>query len=197
MLGLGVVYHLSGRRFNIGKIIVSSLLLLILLASSDIIANRFLKMDESALARIPQTIVGVKIFLSNPMGIGVGQFQSYSAAYFKQVSHLSGATEILRTSSHNQFLNTAVYFGIPGLILLLLFYKRIFKSLSHLRHTQQEPFLNALAIGLIGSFISYIINSMFHNAGPFVGDPFNWYLIGMVLVLLNLNNKFKTENIKT
>lgn len=194
VLGLCVVYHLSGRRFNIGKITVSSLLLLILLASSDIIANRFLKMDESALARIPQTIVGVKIFLSNPMGVGVGQFQTHSAAYFKEVSHLSGATEILRTSSHNQFLNTAVYYGIPGVFFLLLFYKRIFISLIHLRHSFEDPFLKGITIGLIGSFISYIINSLFHNAGPFVGDPFNWYFIGMVLVLLNLHDKLKAVN---
>ena len=156
IIGLGVVSYLARGKFQLSKLITIILIFLLIVLSSDVIKNRFLKPDEAALSRIPQTIVAAKIFFSNPMGIGLGQFQKYSVGYFKKLSHLSGASEILRTSSHNQFLNTTVYFGIPGLILLMLFYKRLFKSLFYLRRSFEEAFLKGVTIGLIGSFISYI-----------------------------------------
>jgi hypothetical protein len=46
--------------------------------------------------------------------------------------------------------------------------------------------LQLLAIGLLGSFVAYVINACFHNNNPFFGDTFNWMLIGLVLAVMNL-----------
>ena len=42
-----------------------------------------------------------------------------------------------------------------------------------------------LSIALQASIAGYIVNSMFHNGGPFVLDPFSWYLIGIISAFIS------------
>jgi len=199
IVGLLVVRFLASKpKRRKGKVIslavaLSLLILILNTLTNSLIWENFSKPTSSTLSRIPLFLAAFKIFLNNPFGVGVGQFNKYGAEFFPELSHFSGAYYILTTSAHNQFLNILVYFGIFGLLLLILFYYYIFKGLFRLYRQIDNLFVKGITIGLIGSFTAYIINSMFHNAGPFMIDPFNWYFIGIAMFLFNNYSKFRTS----
>ena len=93
---------------------------------------------------------------------------------------------ILFHQPHSQFFGTLVYYGFIGILLLCLFYFFIFHSLvwstrrAFLSENRRHFFLS---MGLGGGLVSYIITSLFHNAGPFTGDWHHFFLIGLVLNL--------------
>lgn len=196
IIGLFAVMFLTLEPKKRKKKIIFSIMILIFIIlilnsfTNNLILGNFSNSTDSALSRIPLFLTAFKIFLSNPFGIGTGQFNQYGAEFFSELSHLPGAYHILTTSSHNQFLNTLVYYGIFGLLLLLAFYYYIFKGLFRIYKYFNGSFIKGITIGLIGSFIAYIINSMFHNAGPFLIDPFNWYFIGITMFLFNYCGKY-------
>ncbi len=72
-------------------------------------------------------------------------------------------------SSHNQFINTFLTYGIFGLIALFFYYLYIWRLCNR---------------GLFfckAGIISYIILSFFHNAGPFYGDYIWWHVCAFVV----------------
>ena len=90
---------------------------------------------------------------------------------------------ILSHSPHNQFLVILVYYGFPGLALLILFYVYVLRSLiysSRLAMQSQNTDVLFLVAAIAGGLVAYMINSCFHNAGPFVGDWYHFFLIGLV-----------------
>jgi hypothetical protein len=186
VIGIVMIIYLSKIRFKFLKIALISIIFIFILFSITVFERRF-SVDESTLQRIPMALAGLKIGLNHPLGVGRGHIEKY-AEEFSELKQFVGGEMI--TSTHNQFLSTFSYYGIVGLILLLLFYRYIFKNLFYLRKNLDDDFLKGLCIGLIGSFVSYIINSLFHNAGPFVGDVFNWYIIGLVFVLIKLSRDY-------
>jgi len=197
IIGLFVIVYLrSNLKIKVNKIKIFNFvvfLILIFLIFNILTGNSFyqyyhkqiFKPTVSTLSRIPLSLAGFKIFASNPFGIGMGQYSKYGAEFLPELSHMPGAEKILTTATHNQFLNILIYYGILGLLFLLIFYYYIFKGLFYLYRNNESIFLAGVIVGLIGSFSSYIINSMFHNQGAFTVDPFNWYFIGVVMFLLN------------
>jgi len=163
--------------------------LIILLAIFALIINifprrfeihRFAFKEYTTPLRISAFIISGKAFLNNPVGTGRNLDKYYatgSSSYF-----ITGQM----ISPHNHFINILLYYGIFGFLLLILFYWYILKGLIKIfKNNKSNLLITAIAVGLIGSFFSYIINSLFHNMGPFLIDPFNWYLIGIALFLLN------------
>lgn len=209
IIGLFVIVYLRSnlkiKKVKIFNFII--LLILILLIFNILTGNLFYQYYHkqifeptiSTLSRIPLLLAGFKIFVNNPFGVGMGQYSKYGAEFLPELSHMPGAQKILTTSSHNQFLNILIYYGIFGLLLLVVFYYYIFKGMFYLYRNSDSIFIEGVTIGLIGSFSAYIINSMFHNCGPFMIDPFNWYFIGVVMFLLNNYGKLpgNGENIAT
>jgi len=151
---------------------------------------RMFSINTSVYSRIPLAIVGFKIFADNPLGAGMGAYAKYSTKYYNLVQDMRGAEQILNVgSSHNQFINIAVYYGVIGLILSIIFYYFIFKSLNFIKNNTNNKFNEMIAVALQFSFLSYIINSLFHNGGPFMGDVINFYFIGLVLGFINISRK--------
>lgn len=144
--------------------------------------------DQSASARIPLFLTALRIAKDHPLfGIGAGRYSEIAESYYYQVSHMSGAETVLRTSSHNQFLNTLDYFGIFGLFLLLFFYYKLIKGLILLNRNVSNDYFSYISCGLIGTHISYIIHSSFHNTGPFLSDPYAWFFVGITFVIFKYN----------
>lgn len=141
--------------------------------------------DASSTARIPLAKMSYVIASQNPLGVGPGRFQEYADKYYRAVSGLRGSTIVLRTSSHNHLLNTLIYYGIPGFLLTIYFYIKVFQAVPK-GIGKVDPLLNLLGKNLPCIFIGYLIHSSFHNAGPFVGDNFIWYVIGIVFALDNI-----------
>ena len=61
--------------------------------------------------------------------------------------------------------------------------------ISNLAHSGQ--------IGLVRAFAAYVVNLLFHNAGPFVGDPVNWYFIGLALAIDKVVGRRKSNDHET
>lgn len=135
-------------------------------------------------ARIPITIMAFRHAAAHPLGTG---------HYWPSQSYLpAGLTAPMvnwiftRHSPHNQFLVILVYYGFPGLILLILFYALVSRSLLHsgtLLIRSPDTALSFLLAALTGTLAGYGINSLLHNAGPFVGDWYHFFLIGLAFSL--------------
>ena len=95
----------------------------------------------------------------------------------------SSRREILTHIPHNQFLGVLVYYGWPGLALLMLFYGVVlfvFLSLIRLALELRTAGPTVLVASLTGCMGAYVCNSLFQPAGPFVGDWYHWIVIGLV-----------------
>ena len=154
--------------------------------------------DTSARARIPMALTALRYSLEHPLGTGT---------YLPEDHHLPVgleprvAEEVLRTTPHNQFLVVLVYYGYPGLALLVAFYLLAGRSLlvtyrRTLRLRDTESLV--LAAAVTGALAGYGINSLFHNAGPFVGDWSHFVFVGMVFCIERLTaEREATSNVPT
>ncbi len=142
--------------------------------------------DTSARARIPMALTALRYSLDYPLGTG---------RYSPEERHLPPgleprvAEEVLAQTPHNQFLVVLVYYGYPGLVLLAAFYLLIGRSLlatarHYLRSRDTESLLLVAAVA--GSLAGYGLNSLFHNAGPFVGDWFHFVIVGLIFSIERL-----------
>jgi O-antigen ligase len=143
--------------------------------------------DKSAVGRIPLFLTGLYIAKDNLLfGVGYDRFHDYTDHYYGNIYNMQGAAGVSYHPPHNQFINILVYFGIPGFLLLSAFYLVIVKKLSFMQNFT-DPYFSCISAGLLGSYISYIINSSFHNLGPFLSDPYAWFFIGATFVLFKFN----------
>ena len=142
--------------------------------------------DTSARARIPMALTALRYSLDYPLGTG---------RYSPEERHLPPgleprvAEEVFAQTPHNQFLVVLVYYGYPGLVLLAAFYLLIGRSLlatarHYLSSRDTESLLLVAAVA--GSLAGYGLNSLFHNAGPFVGDWFHFVIVGLVFSIERL-----------
>jgi hypothetical protein len=145
--------------------------------------------DRSAQARLPLNVIGVSIALEHPLGIGsIEEFNEFSVGNYEVVAHMKGAEAVRYLSPHNQFLNTLLYWGIPGFLMLMLLFYYKFRVLFRLLRCRDD-LIWAVAFGILGVSIAYIITSFFHNAGPFTGDIFYWYVIGLIPALVRISSQ--------
>lgn len=139
--------------------------------------------DRSARARIPMAVTAIRYSLDHPLGTG---------RYMPEVSHLPAGLDtemrehILTSTPHNQFLVVLVYYGFPGLALLVIFYlltaRSMLRAAGSILWSHDAKSL-VLAVGVMGALAAYGANSLFHNSGPFVGDWYHFYMVGLVFSL--------------
>ena len=137
--------------------------------------------ESSVQSRTAMGMTALQYSADHELGTGV---------YSPDTSHLPAdldnsvvQTHILINTPHNQFLVVLVYYGFPGLILLGLFYVLVLWSLIHSGRfvlRSRDADLCFLVTAVAGALVAYGINSMLHNAGPFVGDWGHFFLIGLV-----------------
>lgn len=154
---------------------------------------RVLYLGQSAQSRIHMAMTALRYSLDHPLGTG---------RYSPTTSHIGTGLDawlekkVLTNTPHNQFLNILVYYGYPGLVLLILFYVLVLKSLirSGLYILQsRDAALYLLATGVAGAIASYGVNSLLHNAGPFVGDWGHFFIIGLVFSLQRIGDAHKAK----
>ncbi len=146
--------------------------------------GRFVQLEgRSAQVRGPMQATALNYALRHPLGTGVYRpDESYIPAGVEP--HLQRM--IVGTATHNQFLNVLTYYGFPGLVLLILFYGLVVRQLWRLWHGVARGASERtrwLVAGCAGAVLAYLLNSLLHNAGPFVGDWFHWYVIGLLFSL--------------
>ena len=135
--------------------------------------------DRSAQSRMLMASSALRYSLDYPFGTG---------RYFPNRSHLSArlatgtANVLLAHTPHNQFLFILVYYGFPGLILLVLFYVLVLRSLidsGRFIARSQDDTLCFLPTAVFGALAAYTVVTLFHDDGPFVGDWGHFFLIGL------------------
>lgn len=154
--------------------------------------DRFAKSSE--LFRIPIMLSGLLAGLEHPFGVGFAGLAEFSSRYYTLLQSLPGSEEILQTGPHNHFINMFAYFGIPGLIFIAAFYWKILTFTHSLAASAKDPLLRDISIGLMGTFTAALIHMQFHNAGPFNADLVHWYLIGILLSLLQMQGMSRAES---
>ncbi len=153
------------------------------LSDRDVGANTsrlFSVSDWSAQSRIYMALMALRYSLDYPLGTG---------AYRPDESHVVGNLDsdavefILSMWPHNQFLYMLVLFGFPGLILLILFYVLVLRSLIHSGRSilrSQEVDLYFLVASVIGALAAYSFVSLTVPLGPFIVDWSHFFIVGLV-----------------
>jgi len=195
LAGMAVVMWLSSTRRNLkAPLLVLSLGAVAYLLYGIYVNPRMMAFTEySAQARLPLFITAFWTGITHPLGTGRGMYLEVASSFYGMVKEMPSAAAVLKFTAHNQFLNMLGYYGLPGLVLLIMFYVFLFRLLRVSKSSiVSHPFLNGARIGLLGASTGYLVNSFFHNAGPFIGDPINWHFIGLVLAVRKLSIKSQT-----
>ena len=136
--------------------------------------------DSSARARIPMTLTALRYSLDHPLGTGT---YSPTREHIGEGLDPAMVEHLLVNTPHNQFLNVLVYYGYPGLVLLVAFYLLILRSLVHSGRfilRSGDTSLYFLGTAVVGALAAYGVNSLLHNSGPFVGDWAHFFIVGLV-----------------
>ncbi|MDH3375779.1 MAG: O-antigen ligase family protein [Gammaproteobacteria bacterium] len=149
--------------------------------------DRWALTDASAQGKLWLLYVGILYAIENPLGQGFdwSGFTAFKLSILGSLGAISDQVigELEAFTPHNQFVNSAVMYGWTGLLMVVSFYWILLRRLYHFATDgipQQDRYL---AISLLGGFIGYIINSLFHNAGLFVGDPLGWYFVALAVAI--------------
>jgi len=185
VVGLGAVIMLSAPRRRLWWLVVTTVACVALVSAVDLGSRRGLSWEALAYGRLALYVTALRVAVDNPLGVGAhSRFSEYAANYYSEVVDLPGAHVVLGRAAHSQFLNVLLALGVPGLLGFLWFYRELFRLAMRLRRSMAlDTYLQAVSSGLVGAFVGYVVNSFFHNAGPFSGDPFHWYWVGLVLVI--------------
>ena len=190
-LFMGLIWvFAAGRKFK-DKLLATFVVIVFLVGVNflPMVESRLRADTEQQRGTVARIVLGIRVALENPLGTG-----GTSEAFFKSVennlwtiSDYEGANAAYIESSHNQFLNTWVYYGLPGLVMLFYFYYLLSQLLKSVRQNPANMLIDRLALGLGASVIAYTVHSLFHNAGPFVGEVYFWYIVGLILALNRIN----------
>ncbi|HDN74013.1 MAG TPA: hypothetical protein ENG16_03195 [Archaeoglobus sp.] len=196
LVGMAVVTRFSLARGRLKTtLLILSLGTIVYLLFGIYVNPRMMAFTKgSAIKRLPLFLTATLTGFAHPLGVGRESYLEVASGFFEEVEELPGADVVLKAAPHNQFLNMLAFYGFPGLVLLLIFYVLLFRLLRPIKN--YAPFLKGAQVGLLGGFIAYLVNSLFHNNGPFIGDIINWYFIGVALAINKLTFQSPTRKVK-
>lgn len=117
--------------------------------------------DASAAGRLTLIYYGVRLFLAQPWGYGLGFDPTiYWHDYWSEVIDMPNAEVIARYPLHNYILNMLNFYGFWVVLLLPTIFKYVFASRK-----------------VLIFFIPYALHIFFHNSGPLWNDTFIWIVI--------------------
>lgn len=120
--------------------------------------------DESAATRIVFAYYGFRLFLDNPIGYGLTfDPTAHWGQYWSDLYLIRGAQGAQVHPLHNYVLSMLNIYGFG----LLLFVPIALKLLGR-------------AKGSLIFFVPYVIEILFHNAGPFFNDVILWFTVAAV-----------------
>lgn len=164
-------------------------------SSNNAVINRLTSIsnvqDPSIWVRVHLWEAAIKIILKHPwLGVGPGNF---SYAYLK-LRDKAPESLLLRQafpgSSHNEFLDTGVSYGILGLIIYLILWYIFFKNINQCFKNKLDYTLTAsLFLAGIGIFVNLFF--IFHSITTLL---LTWWLWGAASFLANTTNRSPSSN---
>jgi O-antigen ligase len=92
--------------------------------------------------------------------------------------------------AHNFFIDTALTSGLIGLGLFGLVVIVIVKAVAPIAYQSSNRFFQAIAVGLLGSFMWFVVQSFFHSyAGHQKNRMILWVFVALAMVLSNLDQR--------
>jgi hypothetical protein len=152
---------------------------------SNLVTSRFVEDNIASRGRFTLYTFSLLSSLSSPLGYSIGDNREVETL----ISNMDYANIIYKFSPHNQILTSTAKYGWVAIILIFLIYRKIIivskYLLNKMKYDRQYP----LYVGISASFISYFINSMFHNAGLLSGHVMHWMMIFIFMQLYFITNK--------
>lgn len=151
-------FFASGLKlFRLRYLVMAALVLatlIVLLFSLGLISeytqSRFesLSNPDSMQGRVPYWRVGLEMVKSNPLfGVGLGAFPSEFSQYVVAAG-LQPSRDLIGRDAHNTLLSVLAELGIPGFVIVCLFYWVLFRDLYRYR-TDPKAALGILLLSLM------------------------------------------------
>jgi O-antigen ligase len=190
-IGLVLVFLLSGRRgWVLLALAIAGALVALLVAGPGRTVDFFVYAGANSWASVigprallwEQAIFALREFW--PVGAGLGVFYPIASVLYPQAPPGEGAAlPPAAADAHNLYLQTALDFGLPGLLLLLLIMALALGQLVRLlRRESVHGLSRAWVIGALGALLAHLLSSLTDAVA--LGAPPNvalWFLLAMVL----------------
>ena len=150
--------------------------------------------DWSAHSRILTTIVALRYSLDHPLGTGI--YSPSTSHYPSGELSTEAVNDLLHLWPHNYFLYMLVLFGFPGLVLLILFYVLVLRSIIHSGRSvirSQDVDLYFLVAANGGAVAAYLTFSLLNPTGPFINYWGQFFIIGLVFSLQRIAASHKAN----
>lgn len=142
--------------------------------------------DTSVLNRLRQVGVLWRYTLDHPLGTGrfapaMRHLQDNPGSYSAEV--------VLGNPPHNQFAHMLGLFGVPGLVLHMLFYALVARAAFRCARPGGQPAtpgLRFLAASAVGACSAYFVNSLLLPDGPLLSDWDHFFIIGLLFCVARL-----------
>ncbi|GAA4890770.1 O-antigen ligase family protein [Ferrimonas pelagia] len=122
--------------------------------------------DSSFAARLPLTLLGLKLVMVNPLGYGwLVEASDLAQQFWHTLYQLDNAEVVVHRGIHNHAVKLLFVYGVPGLVLMLWLLRRM-----------AQQYGGALLVGLS----AYFFHALFHNDGIFLGGNYIWLFLGLV-----------------
>jgi len=142
--------------------------------------------DASASARPILWAVAFNRIIQSPLGIGSQNFAESNSA--GGIEFAESSLALISLESHNYLINMTLYYGVPGLVVLIVFLSMILRRAGRLlRHP--DPKISCIGHISITAFVATLVNSVAHNTGPLNGEPgmiVVWASLGAALIYIHL-----------
>jgi hypothetical protein len=131
------------------------------------------------LRRVAVTKASIE-FSSKSLIVGGGQ------AGFKKFLEKSDYLRLTKRTiePHNMFLNAVVFYGIPGVILMVLLLSVVVITCKDAMGLIVDPVTGWIALGAILGLAAYVVNGQFHNNSFVMGGMWPWWLLGLLCSLI-------------
>jgi hypothetical protein len=186
---------LGGRLRQRGKtmaavftmiLVVATILLAVRTLSENVQSKRiysFVDINRATLIRGT-----LRVIAKHPLGVGSSRTQKTITDNFHEFEDLPNAEVLKDQVAHNYLLNTAAFWGIPGLFLTLWFFALILRCGQDLRRSIHEvpPYARWVPTAITAFIVGYLCQSSLHNAGPFYAEIASWYYMAILISAHNL-----------
>ncbi|MEA2463607.1 MAG: hypothetical protein QOJ98_1354 [Acidobacteriota bacterium] len=109
---------------------------------------------------------------------GLGGAREYEIAYERETDASSRYMDVL--APHNLFLNAAVFYGTPALLLIVAFLAVLGTIMARVWFAARAR-NDWTSMTLVMSIVAYLMVAQFHNASFVTGDALPWVLIAAML----------------
>ncbi len=166
------------------------LLVLASLALQIVLPSRLFKFaGEGSSGRLALYSYAFLTSFKNPLGVGLQNYHSEACLFYPTLDQLFREADYITIyTSHNQYLNILVFYGWPVFFALVYFSIMLLRDSYNLFFSLKGKPMAYNALAVFVALVGFIINSLFHNDGFFLGNSLVFFIIAELIVIKKLMN---------